>query len=509
MRIKLPPAVLAVLVLAVGGCAVGPNYRPPVSHFDSGFATATTQPSSIVDGSVIGARWWRTLGDASLDGLMERAAASNLDVRAAGARVAQARAELAFANGGQLPTVNALANYSHNRLSRTAAPYNAFDVPGFPFDYNQYQAGFDASWELDVFGGVRRGVEGAQAASEASIANRENVLVTVMAEVARNYVDLRGDQRRLEIAEGNLRTQQETLEVTRDRRKQGVVTELDVAQAASQVAKTQATLPVLNRFASQAMHRIAVLLGQQPEALTAELAPHRPVPVPPAQIAVGLPAELLRRRPDIVAAERRLASATALIGVATADLYPRFQLVGSFTATSSDTADLFDFKSRSFGIGPSVSFPLFDAGRLRRLVDVRNAQADAALADYDRTVLGALEEAHDAIVTFVTEQQRHAALVDAVTADQTAADVSAAQYKQGLVDFLNVLDAQRSLFDSEDALADSDRAVTTALVALYKAIGGGWSLDERAAPPLANRPSTRPSDLPAESGSEQAALDAH
>jgi NodT family efflux transporter outer membrane factor (OMF) lipoprotein len=478
MRIPLF-ILLFVVPLLLAGCVVGPNYQPPELAVEPSFAAATqpasTQPSVMSDSPVAAALWWETLHDPVLNRLMQQVAGANLDVKVAEARVRQARAELAYTAGGQLPNVDLKASYTRNQLSRTAAPYNAFDVPGFPWEYNQYQAGFDASWELDLFGGVRRGVEAAGSNLAAAAADRQSVLLSAMAEVARNYVDLRGYQQRYQIAQSNLQSQRQTLELTQDRRRQGVVTELDVARAASQVAKTEAELPVLQRRGAEAIHRIATLLAQQPEALTAELSQAAPVPVPPPEIAIGVPAELLRRRPDIRRAERRLAAATARIGVAKADLYPRFSLTGNFMMLSADTQDLFDWRSRSYGIGPSVSWPIFDAGRLRRVVDIRTAEQEAALAEYDRTVLGALEEVHNAIENFATEQQRHRALVDAVTADQTAAEVAQAQYRQGVVDFLNVLDAQRSLFESQDQLADSDRAVTTALVGLYKALAGGWA----------------------------------
>ncbi|MGN6504553.1 MAG: efflux transporter outer membrane subunit [Tepidisphaeraceae bacterium] len=468
---------------AVGGCTVGPDYRAPSTQVESNYGIAEPAATQASAGSVtlvsespmVQAGWWETLHDPVLNGLMSRVADANLDVKVASLRVRESRAELAYAGGGELPQLNADAGYAHDRLSKTAAPYNAFNVPGFPWEYNQYQAGFDASWELDVFGGVRRGVEAARADLAANAADRQSVLLSAMAELARNYVDLRGYQRRYAIAEGNLKSQQETLEVTQDRRKQGVVTDLDVMQAASQVAKTRAELPTLRRQQAEAMHRIAVLLGEQPRALEQTLARPTPVPVPPPEIAIGVPAELLRRRPDIRRAERALAAATARIGQATAELYPRFSLTGNFMMISADTKDLFDWSSRNMGIGPTITWPIFDAGRLRRLVDIRSAQQEEALAQYDRTVLAALEEVHNAIAACASEQERHRALVDAVTADKSAADVAQAQYRQGIVDFLNVLDAQRSLYQSEDALADSDRAVTTAMVALYKALAGGWT----------------------------------
>jgi NodT family efflux transporter outer membrane factor (OMF) lipoprotein len=395
--------------------------------FGVGGRTATTQPAVVNESPVVEARWWQTLHDPLLDELMGRVVESNLDVRIAQARVRQARAQLAYEAGGKYPQVNVSGAYAHDRLSKTAAPYNAFDVPGFPWEYNQYQAGFDASWELDVFGGTRRAVEAAGADLQAGEAEGQNVLLSVMAEVARNYVDLRGYQRRYEIAQKNLAAQRETLEVTQDRLKKGVGTDLAVAQAEAQVAKTEARLPALFRQESEAMHRIATLVGQQPEALTAELSKKAKAPVPPPEIAIGVPAELLRRRPDIRRAERQLAAATARIGQATADLYPKFSLTGNFMMISAQTNQLFDWRSRSFGIGPTVSWPIFDAGRIRRQIDVRTAQQEEALAGYERTVLGALEEVHNAIVAFATEQERHASLARAVAADRTAADVARAE----------------------------------------------------------------------------------
>jgi multidrug efflux system outer membrane protein len=477
MRHNFVNAVFGIPMLLCG-CTVGPNYHAPQSSIEGDFGrrsrSTASLPSVVTMSPMTVARWWQTLHDPLLDKLIERTVASNLDVKIAQARVRQARAELAYAAGGQYPDVNADAGYSHNRLSKTAAPFNAFNVPGFPWESNQHQVGFDASWELDVFGGVRRGVEAAGADLAAISADQQNVLLSALAEVARNYVDLRGYQRRYQIAEANLRSQRETLEVTQDRRKRGVITELDVAQAASQVAKTEARLPLLRRAQSEAIHRIAILTGQQPEALTDELTPPQPVPVPPPEIAIGVPAELLRRRPDIRRAERDLAAATARIGQATADLYPKLSLTGSFAMLSADTKSLFDWRSRNFGVGPTITWPIFDAGRLRSVIDIRTADQERAMAQYDRTVLGALEEVHNALVAFATEQERHRALDDAVTADQTGADIALGQYRQGVIDFLNVLESQRSLFESQDQLADSDRMVTTSLIALYKALGGGW-----------------------------------
>ncbi len=364
---------------------------------------------------------------------MEQAVEANHDLRVATARVREARARRAIAGAGQYPEVNVGSSYAYNRASKNAWPYNAFsDLPGFPWEANLYQAGFDASWELDVFGAVRRRVEEANADFEASVENQRAVLVSVLAEVARNYVELRGLQQQLEIAQRNLQAQRQTLELTIEQAQKGVARQLDVARATAQASTTEASLARLQNLQWQTMHRLAVLTGHQPGDLVPTLAPAKPVPVPPAEVATGVPADVLRRRPDIRRAEREVAAAAARVGVAVADLYPRFSLTGSFSLQSSDVSKLLNGDSRALAFGPAVRWPIFDAGALRAVVKVRHAQQEQALALYEQTVLQALEEVHDALTGFITEQDRRKSLQAAVKANEESTELAEGLYRQGL-----------------------------------------------------------------------------
>jgi multidrug efflux system outer membrane protein len=485
--------ILLSLSSILAGCTVGPNYRRPEVAVEPAFeplpAKATRQPYVLTAGPGQTAPWWTTLNDPELDGLMEQAMAANLDLRLAAARVREARARRAFTGAGRYPDVNVGASYSRERASKNAWPYNAFDVPGFPWEADLYQAGFDASWELDLFGGVRRRVEAANADLEAIAEEGRSVLVTVLAEVARNYVELRGLQQQLEIAERNLAAQRQTLELTTEQARKGVARQLDVSRATAQVSATEAGLPRLRNLQWQAMHRLAVLTGQQPGALVQTLSQAGPIPVPPAQVSTGVPADLLRRRPDIRRVERDLAAAAARVGVAKADLYPRFSLTGSFSLQSSEAGELVNGDSQSFGFGPAIRWPIFDAGALRATVKVRDAQQEQALVRYEQTVLQALEETHDALSAFVTEQDRRKSLQEAVKANEEAAELAEGLYRQGLTDFTSVLDAQRQLYQSQEGLLQSETAITTSLIALYKALGGGWEIGD---PPQPAEPKQQP-----------------
>jgi NodT family efflux transporter outer membrane factor (OMF) lipoprotein len=476
-----PLIILLSLSSVLAGCTVGPDYQAPQIPVKESFeplpSMATTHPYAATTRPGQTSEWWTTLNDPTLSSLIEQAARANHDLRLAAARVREARAQRAVVSSGQYPNVDASAFYSRSRASENAWPYNAFAVPGFPWEANLYQAGFDASWELDVFGGVRRSVEAANADQEASVENQRSVLVSVLAEVARNYVELRSFQQQLEIANRNLEAQRQTLELTIEQARKGVARQLDVSRATAQVSTTEASLPRLGNLQWQAMHRLAVLIGQQPGALVQTLSAAKPVPVPPAEIPIGVPAELLRRRPDIRRAERELAAATARVGVAVADLYPRFSLTGSFTLQASDVDKLLKWDSRSFAFGPAVQWPVFDAGALRAVVKVRDAQQEQALVRYEQTVLQALAEVHDALSTFITEQDRRKSLQAAVKANEESAELAEGLYRQGLTDFTSVLDAQRQLYQSQEDLLQSEATVTTSLIALYKALGGGWEMD--------------------------------
>jgi NodT family efflux transporter outer membrane factor (OMF) lipoprotein len=486
---RFPIIFLSLSLLA--GCTVGPNYQAPQMPVEESFeslpAPAATPSYATTPGQSPASQWWATLHDPILNSLIEQATRANHDLRLAAARVREARARRAIVAAGQYPELNAGAQYSDMRASENAWPYNALGSSGlsFPFEAGLYQAGFDASWELDVFGAVRRSVEASSADLAASVEERRSVLVSVLAEVARNYVELRSFQQRFEIAQHNLEAQRQTLELTAEQAREGVARQLDVSRAMALVSTTEAGLPQLRNLQWQAMHRLAVLTGQQPGALVATLSSSGAVPVPPTEVVVGVPAELLRRRPDIRRAERELAAATARVGEATADLYPRFRLTGSFNLQSSDTSKFFDWASRSWGIGPAVEWPIFNAGALRAAVKVRDAQQEQALVRYEQTVLQALAEVHDALTTFITEQDRRRSLQAAVKANEESAELSEGLFRQGETDFTTVLDARRQLYRSQEDLLQSDATVTTSLIALYKALGGGW---ETVDPPQPDQP---------------------
>lgn len=473
-----------ILVLAaclLPACTVGPNYRPPAVPMEPSYSPDAA--AATVDGA-----WWRTLKDEQLNGLIATAAANNLDLQQAQARLREARAQRAVVAGQDLPAVDGGVEYQHERYSQNAAPFNAFSIPGFPWEPNLYQVGFDANWELDVFGGNRRALEAAGSSVEASQEDRRAVLVSLQAEVARNYIELRSYQRQRTLAQQNLDSQNQTLALTRDRVKNGVGSDLDVSRAAALVANTAAEVPLFDRGEWQALHRLAVLTNQPLEKLL-PLRDAAAIPGAPETVMAGVPADLLRRRPDIRRAERQLAAATARIGQAQAELYPKFSLTGYFDLQSASVEQLFDWRSRAFSFGPAISWPIFEAGRLHAAVAVRNAQQEQALLAYESAVQSAIGEVRDQMVGFSTEKRRHDSLAQAAASDRDALDLAQKLYAKGLTDFLTVLDAQRQLDQADNALARSDAQLDESLIGLYKALGGGW-INENAPP--GNAAATQP-----------------
>ena len=325
-----------------------------------------------------------------------------------------------------------------------------------------------------MFGGVRRSVEATTADLQASGEDLRNVLVSLLGEVALNYIEARTFQARLAVAEANLSSQTETYELTAVRVQAGLTTALDLEQATYNLENTRSQIPTLESGLEEAKNRLAILLGEHPGAVHAELAERQPIPVPPLEVAVGVPADLLRRRPDIRQAERKLAAQTAQVGVATAELYPKFSLLGSIALNALDLTNLFSAASRASSIGPSVSWRLFDAGAVRKNIEVQSALQEQALIQYEATLLTALEEVENALVAFGEEQRRRAALREATRAAERAVALAQAQYGAGMVDFRSVLDVQRSLLSLQDQLAQSEGTVTSNVVRLYKALGGGW-----------------------------------
>ncbi len=478
--------IIAVALLSVAGCMVGPNYRRPDAVTPTAWgelaptAPAAGRSDAVADG--IPTAWWTTFDDQLLTSLITRTARSNLTLQQAEARVREARALRRIAAADLWPQVEAAGLYTRERTSKTGVSQG-----GAGKLFNLYQAGFDANWELDVFGGNRRAVEAADATVEAAADDRNAVLVSLMGEVGVDYVTYRSLQQRLALANQNVAAQQATLDLTRRLFNAGLAPELDVQRAAAQVATTASTIPLLEQQAAQTMHALSVLIGQPPMTLQQELTAVAPIPQPPAQVAVGLPSELLLRRPDVARSERQLAAQTAEIGVATRDLFPRFFISGAASLQSVRGSDFFDWQSRLLSLGPSVSWPIFEGGRIRANISLQTASQQELLAAYEGVVLHAFEDVEDALVGFSHEQSTRAQLADAVRANERAADLARRAYGQGLTDFLTVLVAEQSVFTSQDTLAQTERDVALQLVALYKAVGGGW---EAATPAAESAPAS-------------------
>jgi len=469
----------------LGGCAVGPDYVRPETKMPETWAsqdTAAAAPLSTVRPEPAElSDWWRTFQDPLLTSLTERAIKANLDVRQAEARVMQARATKGVAGAGLWPTINSTAQYRRSLGSTSTFDSSSGTGSTVPTGIsleprNLFQVGLDAAWELDIFGGVRRGVEAAAADQQAAMEDLRAVLVTLAGDVGTNYLTLRGLQQQISIAQQNLEAQRRTADITRKRFEAGFVSALDVANAEAQAATTAAQIPVLEAGAQDAIYSLAVLLGEEPGALVKELAPSQAIPPTPPSIPVGLPSELLRRRPDIRRTEAQLWAATARIGVAKADLFPKFSLTGTFGLSSNTLSDVADWGSRFWSLGPSVTWPIFAGGKIMWNVELQNAKQEEALAAYQKAVLTGLKEVESALTTYAKEQDHYRALAEAVTNNRRAVDLSMKLYINGKTDFLNVLNSQRSLYTSEDALTQSRRSLSTNLVALYKALGGGWEV---------------------------------
>ena len=452
-------------LLIVAGCKVGPNYKPQEANNVPSEWTGLTSPVKATTAYADLVHWWTGFNDPNLTSLIDRAVQSNLSIKQAEARIVQARAQRGVVASGFWPTADATGSYSRVRTPGFAAPSTTS---------NLYQTGLDAAWELDIFGGTRRAVEAAEADIQFAVEDRRDVLVTLTSEVALNYVELRGFQQQIIIAQNNLAAQQHTAEVTRQKLQVGFVGPLDVANAEAQVATTASVIPGLETSAQQTIYNLSVLLGLPPAALLKELSATSSIPTTPPDVPMVIPSELLRRRPDIRRAEAEIHGATARIGLATADLFPKFSLTGSLNFQSNQLNRLVEWKNRAWSMGPSVDWQFFNAGRVSSNIKVQKALQQQSSLAYQQTVLTALQDVENALVAYANEYERRKALVDAVAANVKAVDYSTQLYSQGQTDFLNVLNAQRSLFISQDALVGSTRNLSTDLVALYKALGGGW-----------------------------------
>ena len=461
-------SVIALLT----GCKVGPNYHAPQVSVPSGyheqFVTETNAPAQNLS------HWWGVFHDPQLNALIQEAVVANHDLRVAQARVREARAQAGVARAALLPSVDASGDYSRQRFSRNTPSGFLAHAAGQDLEQNFFNAGLDMNWELDLFGGNRRALEASRADLAAAEETRRGVLITVIGDVGLSYLDLRGLQRQLTVARDNLRLQEQTLDLTRDRFRAGLASDLDTARAEAQAANTRSSIPLIEQDIQRSIHRLSILIGKQPAELEAQLSVSAPIPAVVPGIPVGLPSDLLRQRPDIRNAERQLAAATARVGVATADLFPRFFLTGAAGLQSVNASDFFSAGSRFWSLGPSVRWPVFTGGRIRQNIKVQDARQEQALVRYEQTVLTSLEEVENALVACGKEQEHRQALIQSELANRRAVELADQRYRSGLVDFLNVLETQRTLLEVQDELARSDRTIDQNLVRLYKALGGGW-----------------------------------
>lgn len=469
--------LLAAMAAALGGCAVGPDYEPAAPPTDAEWLAPRTAPAA----AAVPDAWWSLLDDQELDTLLGLAARDNLDIRVATARVDEARALRGIARSAFWPQAVLYASRTsfEQSLESPGAAGSLIEAGLIDRDQDFYTAALDASWEIDLFGGNRRRAEAAGARLEAAVAVRDAARLSALAETASAYFELRGAQQRLAIARDNIESQQRTLDLTRRKVDAGLARRIDALRAEAQLDALRAGVPALVAAIRASAWRLAVLTGRAPGDVTKEVAREAGLPAAPRALPVGLRAEVLRRRPDVVAAERALAAATAEIGVATADFFPRFVLSGSLGFEAGNAASLGDARARTSALVPFVSWPLFQGGRLRAGLEAADARATAAAADYERSVLAALADAESAISDYAEELASFERLHAAAAASREAAHISQRLYDQGLADFLTVLDAERRRNQAEDAEALSHTRLLLKLTRVYKALGGGWEVEAR------------------------------
>lgn len=521
---KLPVLSLA---MSLAACSVGPDFHAPNADVPAQWrdpqraaaavatsaAAATATPASAAVVASVPTldtdpdpRWWRNFNDPLLDSLIERAVRGNLDLQEAVLRIVEARTQVQSAAAQGLPNVRATGSYTReqlgvkgflesdgvydkvNQLGAPNSPVNAI-APGagatlqsgannllnqLTAPVNLWQAGFDASWELDLFGRVRRSVEAANAQTEAAEESRNDALLSLEAEVAQTYMQLRGAQALHDITTSLVDQQREIVTLTQSQAKVGLASQIDVKSAVAQLAQTQAQLPQFDQQIAQALNGLAYLVGEAPGALEAELGTPAAVPPVPPTVPVGLPSTLARRRPDIRRAEANLHAATANVGVAVAQFYPDVSLTGQIGTRATNASDLSRWSHLFYSFGPSVSLPIFQGGALVSNLRMSKAQQAEAALDYRKTVLTALRDVDNALVVYRTDQARRDALGDSVTAQQTSYELARDSYRKGITSFINVLDAERQLAQARQQYAQGTVQVSTDLVALYKALGGGW-----------------------------------
>jgi NodT family efflux transporter outer membrane factor (OMF) lipoprotein len=495
--LALPVLKSLAMLLVLSGCTVGPDFKRPSwaspSSWFGGNKEVVKRPASVPVAQPIDPNWWTLFNDPRLTSLEQRVAAQNLDVQLATVRLAESRAQLNITRASEFPTLNGNASYERQKPSdngifaafpsasgangafgNTTGGITGTDIPAFDI----YQGGFDASWEVDLWGRVRRSVESSDASSVAADEARRAALLSSLAEVARDYMQLRGAQEMLQIAKDNVRTARQSLDLTKQRSAGGVTTDLDVANASAQLRTTLSQIPTLEQREAQLINALSLLLGQPPNTLRADLEVPHPVPPVPPVVPVGFPSELARRRPDIRQAEAQLHAATADIGVAQANFYPTLTLTGSVGLQSLQWSKTFDLaSSKQYAVGPGLTIPIFEGGQLRATLQLRKGQQREAAINFQKTVLQAWHDVDNALTAYKAEQTRRDELIGAVAENRRALGLAQSRYQEGVADFLTVLDAERSVLQTQQQLADSTATVSSNLVALYKALGGGWETD--------------------------------
>ncbi|MBD9610597.1 efflux transporter outer membrane subunit [Pseudomonas sp. PDM02] len=469
---QLQLTLCALLVMSLTACTVGPDFQKPQARQVTEWSKPSKAAASEVKTADMDERWWEVFQDPKLSALTQRALTDNLDLKLASSRLQQSRAARQVITAERYPNTAATGSYGRKRNSGEGLS----DPSGHHGDsaFNLWDAGFSASWELDFWGRVRRETEAADATLEVAENDQRGVLLSVLAETAQDYIQLRGVQSTRAVIEQNLDVARHSLKLSQLRLADGVATDLDVAEAAAQVAAIESRLPALEQRQSQLINALSLLMGEPPQALHAELSTDAPVPQTPRQVAIGLPSQLAERRPDIRQAEARLHAATANIGVAKGDFYPRITLSGNLGSQAMQLSDFGSWGSRAFGIGPQFSLPLFDGGRLRGVLNLREAQQQEAAIAYQQTVLRAWHEIDDQLTAYNASQLRRDSLAEAVRQNQIALRTAQQQYVEGVVDFVNVLTVQGELLATQQQWVESSTGVSLAMVGLYKALGGGW-----------------------------------
>ncbi len=471
--------LLAALFLAAvcTGCQVGPNYKPVSVDMPEEWPFAASQQSSAVKKAESEnlAQWWTTLKDPVLSDLVNKALSGNKDLKIALTRIRQARAVLGSSNKDLYPSVTGSALYSRTQSGVPGAADP--DPSAFSIGSNYYDTGFDASWEIDLFGKNHRTIEAAAADLEASEEGCRSVQISMVSEVADSYVRLRTLQKQLEIVTSNLKIQQKSLSIVEDKAEAGLIGSLQVQQARYNVESTRASIPAYRVSIEETLNTLAILLGEMPGTLHEKLSVSAPIPVPDVAIAVGIPADILRRRPDIRQAERALAAQTARIGAATAELYPTLSLSGALGLTASSLDNYFSKDNTSVSISPFISIPVFSRKKIRDQIEVQNAIQERTLIEYETAVLDAVKEVRDAVMAYGEEQKRYLILKKGTDEAQKAYDIADERFRAGLVDFMDVLDAQRALLSFENNQISSQGAIIQDLIRMYKALGGGWDTE--------------------------------